>query len=91
MEVDGAVVEAAAAAGRDERSLVWMVKNGDLEALKEAVEKHQFDVNTLVVGRYPIHYAADYGHRHLLEYMLGKGAKVNVSCRCLSVCVDNAW
>lgn len=65
--------------GLDESSLVWMVKNGDLEALKEAVEKYEFDINTLVAGRYPIHYAADYGHRHLLEYLLSNGARVNVS------------
>ena len=37
------------------------------------------DVNIEVQGRLPLHYAADYGQTDVLEYLLSKGAKVNVS------------
>ena len=37
------------------------------------------DVNIEVQGRLPLHYAADYGQTEVLEYLLSKGAKVNVS------------
>lgn len=29
-------------------------------------------------GRNPLHYAADYGHADVLEYLLSKGAKIDV-------------
>ena len=32
-------------------------------------------------GRNPLHYAADYGHADMLEYLLSKGAKIDVSAR----------
>lgn len=32
-------------------------------------------------GRNPLHYAADYGHADVLEYLLSKGAKIDVSVR----------
>ena len=38
-----------------------------------------FDVNAeLMNGRNPLHYAADYGHADVLEYLLSKGAKIDV-------------
>ena len=38
-----------------------------------------FDVNAeLMNGRNPLHYAADYGHADMLEYLLSKGAKIDV-------------
>jgi len=40
------------------------------------------DVNAeLMNGRNPLHYAADYGHADVLEYLLSKGAKIDVSVR----------
>ena len=30
-------------------------------------------------GRYPIHFAADYGQTEVVEYLISKGANVNVS------------
>ena len=33
----------------------------------------------LLNGRMAIHYAADYGHADVIEYLVSKGADVNVS------------
>ena len=30
-------------------------------------------------GRNPLHYAADYGQKDVLEYLCGKGANIDVS------------
>jgi ankyrin repeat protein len=38
-------------------------------------------VNEDVDGRPPILYAADYGQREVIEYLLSKGANVNVKWR----------
>lgn len=38
-----------------------------------------FDVNYEIASRYPLHYAADYGQTSVLDYLLTKGADVNVS------------
>mgnify|MGYP001794374962 CR=1 FL=1 len=37
------------------------------------------DVNNMCDGRYPIHFAADYGQTEVVEYLISKGANVNVS------------
>lgn len=37
-----------------------------------------FDVNYEIASRYPLHYAADYGQTSVLDYLLSKGAKVDV-------------
>ena len=37
------------------------------------------NLNEAVDGRPLIHYAADYGQVHVIEYLVGKGANVNVS------------
>lgn len=42
--------------------------------------KGKFDVNAQISsGRSPIHFAADYGHVDLIEYLVKQGANVNVS------------
>ena len=33
-------------------------------------------------GRTPLHYAADYGQAEVIEYLISKGADVNVSISC---------
>nr|CAJ77471.1 myotrophin [Lubomirskia baikalensis] len=58
--------------------LLWGVKNGDLDTVKQCVEKNGFNVNLeLSNGRDAIHYAADYGQSEVLRYLLSKGANVN--------------
>lgn len=39
----------------------------------------KIDVNALIDGRVPLHYAADYGQTAVLNYLLDKGADPNVS------------
>lgn len=38
----------------------------------------KIDVNALIDGRVPLHYAADYGQTVVLNYLLDKGADPNV-------------
>ncbi|XP_071830900.1 myotrophin-like [Apostichopus japonicus] len=59
-------------------SLVWAVKNGDLDALKSQAEASGFDVNAQVLqGRALIHIAADYGQADVITFLISKGAEVN--------------
>ncbi|CAG9772754.1 unnamed protein product [Ceutorhynchus assimilis] len=56
---------------------VWAVKNGDLEQVKHIIEKESVDVNQEVDGRPLILYAADYGQKAVIEYLITVGADVN--------------
>lgn len=59
-------------------SAIWAAKNGDLEALSNAVEAPGFDVNAeMSQGRTLLHYAADYGQREVIEHLISKGANLN--------------
>lgn len=95
--------------------LVWGIKNGDLDQVKDIVEQkvncgdvetrahwkcettmlmrlcceclfilfhlfQEIDVNKEIDGRPPLHYAADYGQGDVIQYLLSKGANVNVWC-----------
>ncbi|XP_018335993.1 myotrophin [Agrilus planipennis] len=57
--------------------LVWGIKNGDLEQVKDIIEKKCVDVNQEIDGRPPILYAADYGQADVIEYLISAGADVN--------------
>ena len=50
-----------------------------------------FQINSeLLNGRNALHYATDYGQAKVIKYLVGKGAKLDVSVLCLSpmcVCV----
>ncbi|XP_059620851.1 myotrophin [Phlebotomus argentipes] len=56
---------------------VWALKNGDLDQVKDLIEKKGVEVNRDIDGRRPIHFAADYGQTEVLEYLITKGADVN--------------
>ncbi|BES91893.1 Ankyrin repeat [Nesidiocoris tenuis] len=58
-------------------ALVWGIKNGDLDFVKSFVESKEIDINKEIDGRPPLHYAADYGQRDVIEYLLSKGADIN--------------
>lgn len=60
-------------------SIVWAIKNGDFDQVKELIEQKQFNVNEEIAARFPIHFAADYGQTDVLRYLITKGANVNVS------------
>lgn len=59
-------------------SIIWAIKNGDLDQVKELVEQNSFNVNQAITTRSLIHYAADYGQADVLRYLITKGADVNV-------------
>ncbi|CAJ0949927.1 unnamed protein product, partial [Ranitomeya imitator] len=62
-----------------DKELMWALKNGDLDAVKELISGG-VDVNrTLEGGRKPLHYAADCGQDETLEYLLAKGADINAA------------
>eukprot|EP00095_Tigriopus_kingsejongensis_P012380 maker-scaffold190_size271632-snap-gene-1.34 protein:Tk12380 transcript:maker-scaffold190_size271632-snap-gene-1.34-mRNA-1 annotation:"Myotrophin" len=56
--------------------LIWAVKNGDLDKVKELVEVKHLDVNEMIEGRCPIHFASDYGQLEVLEYLVARGAQL---------------
>lgn len=60
-------------------TILWAIKNGDLDQVKELIEQKNVDVNQEITTRFPIHYAADYGQVDVLEYLLKRGADANVS------------
>ncbi|KAJ6644265.1 Myotrophin [Pseudolycoriella hygida] len=62
---------------KNSEELVWAIKNGELQTVKDVVEKQNFDVNYEIASRFPLHYAADYGQTSVLDYLLSKGANVN--------------
>merc|ERR1712198_59463 len=57
--------------------LTWAVKNGDLDQVKDIVDKKGVDVNSEIDGRLPLHYASDYGHLEVIKYLCSKGSKVD--------------
>jgi len=57
--------------------LAWAVKNGDLDQVKELVDKKGLDVNADIDGRLPLHYASDYGQLEVIKYLCSKGANLN--------------
>ncbi|XP_015928988.1 myotrophin isoform X1 [Parasteatoda tepidariorum] len=56
---------------------LWSLTNGDLEQVKDFVENQGVDINNSIDGRLPIHYAADYGQRDVLNYLIDKGANID--------------
>lgn len=42
------------------------------------------DINASIDGRLPIHYAADYGQKEVLNYLIDKGANIDVSINNIS-------
>lgn len=57
----------------------WIVKSGDVDDLRDYVEKNKIDVNvTNETGRNLAHVAADYNFVDILKYLKEKGAKLDV-------------
>ena len=57
----------------------WIVKSGDVDDLREYVDKHKIDLNaTNEAGRNLAHVAADYNFVDILKYLKEKGAKLDV-------------
>ncbi|KAL4708972.1 hypothetical protein ACJJTC_005833 [Scirpophaga incertulas] len=72
--------------------LVWAIKNGDIDQVKQFIENKKIDINALIDGRVPLHYAADYGQTTVLNYLLDKGADPNmVDKHGISVILAAIW
>ena len=59
-------------------TLVWAVKNGDLEQVKALVVEGTNLNEELMNGRMALHYAADYGQTEVIAFLVSKGANVNL-------------
>uniref|UniRef100_UPI00398F700D myotrophin n=1 Tax=Pristiophorus japonicus TaxID=55135 RepID=UPI00398F700D len=58
-------------------NIIWAVRNGDVEEVKNLVEKG-VDVNKVqLAGRRAIHFAADCGQCEVLEFLIHMGAEIN--------------
>lgn len=55
---------------------VWALKNGDLEQVKQLASGTDLNAE-LMNGRMALHFAADYGHGDIIEYLLKQGAAVD--------------
>lgn len=62
-----------------EEKLQWAVKNGDIDSLNAIVEGDAGVVNKFSSGRPPMCVAADYNQSEVIEYLLSKGANLNVT------------
>ncbi|OXU26427.1 myotrophin [Nasonia vitripennis] len=63
----------------EHQKLVWSIKNGDLDQVRDHLENKNLDVNQMIDGRMPLHYAADYGQCEVVRYLLDKGADINAT------------
>ncbi|CAH8520026.1 unnamed protein product [Schistosoma mattheei] len=59
--------------------LLWAVKNGDLQSIKENMNNLSGVNSTFKNGRTLIHYAADYGQKEICDYLIRNGADINVN------------
>jgi ankyrin repeat protein len=58
----------------------WAVKTGDLDSVKDFVEKQKLDVNLVdasITKRSPLHWAADFNQVAVITYLISKGATVD--------------
>jgi len=65
---------------KPKEDFAWAVKTGDLDRVKEFVEKENMNVNMSdggVFERTPLHWAADFNQVEVMKYLVSKGAKVN--------------
>jgi cytohesin len=59
-----------------ELALMDAARGGDIEAVKHHLAAG-VDVNVIYKGQTPLHYAAAYGHKEIVELLIAKGADVN--------------
>lgn len=72
--------------------VVWAIKNGDLDRVKELIEEKEFNVNEEIFAIFPfIHFTVDYGQADVFHYLITKEASVNVSVACASTLFRNTF
>ncbi|XP_053719932.1 myotrophin [Synchiropus splendidus] len=60
-----------------DKELIWALKTGDLDEVKTKLTAE--DINrTLEGGRKPLHYAADFGHNDIIDFLISMGADIDV-------------
>lgn len=59
--------------------MIWAVTAGDLDEVKAKLVTSKDANRTLDGGRQPLHYAADFGHTEVAEYLISKGADINAA------------
>lgn len=58
--------------------LLWSVKNGDIEAVKQQIREEKPNINAEInSGRNALHFAADYGQTDVIQCLVEAGADVN--------------
>jgi len=57
----------------------WSIQNGDLDSVRQFVEKDLGAVNAAIDGRPPLVFAADYGQVKIVEYLISKGGQLNIA------------
>jgi len=57
---------------------IWSIKNGDYDSITKHIDSHPSILNQLIKGRTYLHYACDYGQIAIIEFLLTKGADINI-------------
>ncbi|CAF0868234.1 unnamed protein product [Brachionus calyciflorus] len=73
-------------------SFIWSIKNGDLETISKYIDSNPKIINNLIKGRTFLHYACDYGQKDLIEYLLNRGANINIQDKyCITPLLAAIW
>ncbi|XP_030384815.1 myotrophin [Scaptodrosophila lebanonensis] len=59
--------------------IIWTIKNGEFDAVQSTFQNDVQKVNQEIKGRFPLHYAADFGQLKVLKFLIEMGADVNKS------------
>ncbi|XP_043064753.1 myotrophin [Drosophila ficusphila] len=60
-------------------NIIWTIKNGEFDAVQAAFQNDVHKkVNEEIKGRFPVHYAADFGQLNVLQYLISLGAEVDI-------------
>lgn len=62
----------------ESEELIWSIKNGDIETVTKFIDSHPKLINEQIKGRTYLHYACDYGQQDIIDYLLSKGANINI-------------
>lgn len=63
----------------DPEKALWCIKNGEITDLKALLENSNTKVDELILKKRPaILHAADYGQTEIVQYLIEKGANVNI-------------
>ncbi|EDW52408.1 myotrophin [Drosophila sechellia] len=57
--------------------IIWTIKNGEIDAVQAAFQNDAQKVNEEIKGRFPVHYAADFGQLNVLKFLISLGADIN--------------